>query len=743
MRDHHRTRLRLLAACLALSGAAALCCEVVWMRRLALATGSTGVATTLTLSLYMAGLGLGGLWGGRRPWARPPAGYGLLELGLACWALAFPLLLSLLLGPLSAGGPSWLPWLASLLLLPPGFLAGATLPAIAAGLGDRRDVGLLYAVNTAGAVVGVLAGPLLLFPWLGLRGAELCAASASLAVGLAALALSSRVPLPAVAPTATASEPAAPRAALVAAGVAGFVGMALEVVWTRLAALLVGSSVHAMAAVLAVFLAAVALGAWLGRRWPGRVAVRGGLVLLGLLALAGTWTYAALPHGLAAAWELLGQGSLLPGGVLLLALAMTGAPVASGAVFSGAVVLAGGDSAGAAGRVLAANTAGGVLGSALAGLLLLPWLGIQGVVEASALLALVVGLVLPLGGATLRRAWRPRLALAGLGLAAVLLAPRWDAPMYAVGLYHRISEFVDLSPRAVDAFAHEGWQLRFYADGRSATVAVGQSERTGNIWLSINGKVDASTGTDMATQETSGWLPVRMAQGVEGRPVERAVVVGLASGVTAAEALEAGATAVTVVELEPEVVHAARWFEIVNRGLLDDPRATVITADARAWLGRAGPRYQVIISEPSNPWITGVANLFTREYWQLTRERLEPQGVFCQWVQLYSLPPEALRSLVATFLEVYPQAWLFETIPGADALLVAGPQLPPGLGVEPLLGPDQLRAFATGAPLNTDDHPWVELEAPRWLHRPTAAMNRELLLDAAHPNVGAGLTPAR
>ncbi len=722
-----------LAGCLALSGAAALCCEVVWMRRLVLATGSTGVATTLTLALYMAGLGLGGLWGGRRRWQRAPRGYGLLELGIAVWAVAFPFLLEAVRGPLGVG-PAWLSWAAAGLLLPPGFLAGATLPAVAAAVEDERDVALLYAVNTLGAVAGVLAGPFLLFSVLGLRGSELAAAGCSGVVGVLALAWARRAvvvihrgdgaPPPAV---------MSPRAALVAVGVAGFVAMALELVWTRLAALLVGSSVHAMASVLAVYLAAVAFGAWVGRRWSPPVAVRGGLVLLGLLAVAGCWTYAALPHGLAAAWTYFGQGGMLPAGIALLALAMAGAPAASGAVFSGALALAGGGSSRAAGRVLASNTIGGVLGSALAGLLLLPWLGIQGVVSGCALLAVGAGVLLPLPGRPLREAWRSRGALALAAVLAIVLAPRWDAPMYAVGLYHRVSEFADLSPRAVDAFAHEGWSLRFYADGRTATVAVGQSHKTGNRWLSINGKVDASSGWDMRTQEISGWLPVRVARAVRGKPVEHAVVVGLASGVTAARALDAGAAELTVIELEPEVVRAAAWFAPENADLLEDPRATVVEADARAWLARPGPRFSVIVSEPSNPWITGVSNLFTREYWQLAHDRLEPDGVFVQWVQLYSLPPEALRSLVATFLDVFPQAWLVETIPGADALLVAAPSLPADLGVEPLLDPDQLRSFAEGARLNTDDRPWVELEAPRWLHRPTAARNREALQDAAGP----------
>ena len=186
-------------------------------------------------------------------------------------------------------------------------------------------------------------------------------------------------------------------------------------------------------------------------------------------------------------------------------------------------------------------------------------------------------------------------------------------------------------------------------------------------------------------------------------------------------------TALTVVELEPAVVEASRFFDHVNGSVLDDPRVTLIEGDARAHLMRPGPDYAVIISEPSNPWITGVSNLFTLQYWQIARSRLRPDGVFCQWVQLYALPPRALRSLVRTFLEVFPQAWLFETIPGADALLISAPSLPSELPLAPSLGPDQLRQLAGRAPINTDDMPWIEFEAPRWLNRPTGALNRELL----------------
>lgn len=160
---------------------------------------------------------------------------------------------------------------------------------------------------------------------------------------------------------------------------------------------------------------------------------------------------------------------------------------------------------------------------------------------------------------------------------------------------------------------------------------------------------------------------------------------------------------------------------------MDDPRAKVQIADARAWMVAWDHRWDFIVSEPSNPWITGASNLFTREYWELGRARLAPEGVFCQWVQLYALPPAAFRSLIRTFTEVFPQSWLFETIEGADALLLAAPSLPEGLPLEPSLGPEQLQRLAHEARLNTDDRPWIEFEAPRWLHRSTGEMNRELL----------------
>lgn len=271
---------------LGLSGACALLAEVVWTRRIALAVGSTGEAVALTLGLYMLGLGLGGGLSGLVSHRAPPRAYGLLELCAAAWTLLFPTLLALLPG---GGDLAADLAVAALMLVPPGMLHGATLPAAAAALDRPEEVSALYAVNTAGAVLGALAGPFLLMPALGLRGTELCAALGATVAGLGALALSRGAdPSPAL-PSAAAPLD---RGALVAAALAGAVAMALEVAWHRLGAQLLGGSVYALSVVLAVFLAGVALGAAVGRRGG---ALERGLAGLAVGAPLGACLYGLLP----------------------------------------------------------------------------------------------------------------------------------------------------------------------------------------------------------------------------------------------------------------------------------------------------------------------------------------------------------------------------------------------------------------------------------------------------------------
>lgn len=715
---------------LALSGGGALVCEVVWMRRLALLTGSSALAVTATLALYMGGLGLGSLAASRvRGW-RAPRGYGLLELSAAAWAISVPALLGVV-APLTIGGPAARLAAATLILLPPALLHGATLPALAPVLRASRDTGRLYAANTAGAVVGVLVGTFFLLPLLGVRGAELVGAACSATAGAWAL---TRPEAASDARPRVQSPPPLDWAALLAAGVAGATGMALEVAWSRLAALLLGGSVYAFALVLATFLFGIAVGARVGRA-RGRAALGPALLVLACAAVGSTLFWRGLPHALGLLWSVTGPELWMPAAAGVLGLTFLAAPVASGAAFTAAL-----DQPGAptrvSGAVLAANTVGSVLGSVATGLWLLPAIGLRSAVCLAGAWSLAAGVAL------LAREGRPRwpTAAAGVGAATLLfvLSPAWDPALYAVGVGLRVHEFADVSPRAVERFAHDGWALRYYTDGQSASVAVGQSTRTGNLWLSLNGKVDASTGDDMPTQVLSGALPLHLLRARDPDRPLHAGVVGLASGITAHAALEAGANRVTVIELEPAVVEAAAFFSEHNGDLLHDDRAEVVVDDARAVFRRPGPAFDALISEPSNPWITGVSNLFTEEYWRLGRARLRPGGVFVQWVQLYALPPDALRGLVRSFQTVFDDVWLFETIPGADAVLIGttpGARILPAevaqLPLRPVLDPAGCRRLAGRARRNTDDHPWVEFAAPRWLHRQTNRENAALIQAAA------------
>lgn len=714
-----RSSAALAPALLFASGALCLVYEAVWMRRLGLVLGGSAVSGAVTLGAFMAGLGLGGLLVSAfaRRVRQPLRMYAALEVGAALWAVAFPVGL----GWIEAMMVSWPParFAAALLVAVPAIPLGATWPVLAR-LGDGRRAALLYAANTAGAVVGVLLATFVALPVLGVRNTELIAAAGGLVV--AAVAVRSGG-VDGLVSGARSGAGRPPGWLVFAAGSAGLVALALEVVWFRLAAVALGATVQTMGMVLAVFLATLAVGAWVGRRAPAdpRMGVAVGLGCLGLGALFGAACWGMVPYGVAWGFALWGPGGTTVTAGLCAVLAMGGAPVASGLVFSCAVRVLGEDTAGC-GWLYAANSVGAVVGATVAGLWALPVLEARGTVIVAALVAGVAG------------AWATRrpagLVLLGAVVLGAVALPRWDDRLFAVGVYHRISDFADPSTAAIRRFADQGWELVSYDHGLTAAVAVGRSTRSDNVWLSINGKVDASTGLDMGTQRLSGTLPVAMHPGVP----RRAVVVGLASGVTAGAVLEdPRVEELTVVELEPAVVQASHAFDHVNGRPLDDPRTTVVVDDARAFLRRTDAVYDVIVSEPSNPWITGVSSLFTREYWVIVQERLAPGGVVVQWVQLYGMGPQEFRGVVRTFVDVFGDVWLFESVEGADVLLVhaTAPRDPPQ-GAR--LDPAGTRRLAGEGWLNTDDRPRVEWRAPRYLHLETAVDNLRLIREAAEPS---------
>jgi spermidine synthase len=535
----------------------------------------------------------------------------------------------------------------------------------------------------------------------------------------------------------------------------GLGALVFQIAWVRLFGLLLGSSVYSFSAVLAVYLTGLALGSALVAPWlratEGReeatrlLTLLGGLQLgLTLVTLASVYLFPRLPEilfrlgrGAAGDWSRLYAGEL---GLVALVLFLP--CLGFGAVFPVATrLLQSRDGGHATGLAYAVNTAGTLTGSLLAGFVLIPALGVQGTHLAAALLMGVVGAAAL--AMTLRRGGLGRRAAISLGaaaLAALLLAlgaPRWDAALMSAGVFRPTqARVVDREGATRDAVRRHTRNERtlFYREGLNGSVLVESDSSGRDRYLKVGGKIDAST-SDMLTQVLLGLLPGAMAP-----RSARTAVVGLGSGATVAAALAAGVGPLDVMEIEPAVVEASHFFDEPGRAPLRDPRVRLIVCDARTWLSNTAGAYDLIISEPSNPWVAGENSLFTVDFYRRLHARLVPGGVFCQWIQMYELSPETLGSLLASFLAVFPTGHAFHLF-GEDLLLIAAPPSTP-LPIERLRGPEvahqlararllgpesvaawyacpleSLRALARGARLNRDDLPVVEYAAPRDMYR--------------------------
>lgn len=768
---------RWAAACFLASGAAGLLYEVVWSKELSYLLGNALHSVATVVAAFLTGLALGALLLGvrlarRRDGARV---YALLELGVAALGLAsMPVLRGLdplwgaLYHALGGEGPAYFAVrfaLLFLLLLPPTLLMGATLPVLV-GHFEHRAVGpalaQLYAVNTAGAVAGSLLGGFWLVPGVGLTATTWVAALLNAGAGLLAMAAAggSLRPEDAALPAAPAGGSAllpAPWRATVGAlfALSGFAALALQIAWVRLFGLLFGSSVYSFAAVLAVYLLGLAAGSALvaaRTRRPGLVGVFASLELgIALAALGTLRLFPWLPEGfLALARAAAGRwGALYAGQAGLVAAVLLVPCLLLGAVFPVAArLLQSRDGGHATGLAYAVNTAGSLTGTLLAGFVLIPALGVQGTQLVASVLSGSLGLA-ALALASGRGEVGPRARLAGLALAVaggLLLfgLPRWDPALMSAGIYRprELERVVVASERRGASrpsvrIGTRDERTLFYREGVNGSVYVASDSAGRAVWLRVGGKVDAST-ADMTTQVLLGVLP-----GACAPPGGRAMVVGLGSGVTASAVLASRPASLEVVEIEPAVVEASRFFFPGGGGPLEDPRARLVLGDARTHLAYARGAYDVIVSEPSNPWMAGVNNLFTVDFYRRVRTRLSARGVFCQWIQLYELSDPARSSLLASFRAVFPRAQAF-FVPGGDDLLLlalpAGGELSlarlrePGmrtaLGRGGIPEPEALAAFYVGdldtlaargligpARLNRDDLPVVEYRAPLDLYR--------------------------
>jgi spermidine synthase len=793
--------LKLLVPLFFLSGATSLVYETIWGRELHLVFGTSQVAIATVLAAFMGGLSLGGLLGARYAdrVAKPLMVYGILEAIIGAYALIFPFLLSLVtpiyLGFWGAFEPSPMVFslfqtmLVGTLILIPTTCMGATLPLLARFVTTHLDtagsrVGLLYGVNTFGAVAGTFLAGFVLLPALGLNVTTGWAAAANMLLFVASMALSRRADgdVPPVVEASDAEPPPAPdKALLVVVGLAGCASLIYELAWFRLMTLTLGASTYAFSTMLLAFLVGIAGGGWAGGRVAdallrgfGRVGVLVGLAFTQVAVAVTTWAmmygFEQLPYLYVELFDAIEgkEGFFWPTWLGLSMAVMTPPAIMMGAAFTMAVrslVADTGSLAGPVGKVYGVNTIGAIVGSLGAALVLLPNLHVVGTISFANGIN-VLGALVALGAAWVvaGRRHTPRFAALGSGTLLVVVLgaifpPPWEPLLMTAGMFKYVTELADRSRDHVRAYAVDPYDLLYYNEGLSSVVTVAQNRKTGNIWLANNGKVDASTTSDMPTQVMVGHLPFFF-----GRDVDNACVIGLASGITAgAVTLHPEPAGIDLVELEPSIFEASHFFDEHNHRPLEDPRVVPVINDARNHMMLTPPgTYDVVVSEPSNPWLTGVSNLFTQEFFELGKSRLTDDGIWSQWVQMYGMGTEEVRALLNTFSTVFPHVALFATIEDAD-LVILGSNQPLVLDIEglerviatsPLVAAelelievqdaydlltyfqmerDTMDDFTMGAALNTDDNMLIEFAAPRRLYEETSSRNYRVLLNESKP----------
>ncbi len=753
------------------SGAASLTYQVLWIKQLALVVGVEVQAVTTGVSAFFAGLAIGGWIFGRLAdrLARPLRLYALLEAGVLVLALASTWLLPHAAAPFALLqdriGP--LAWALPFALVGlPAVLMGGTLPVLmralcpaAAHMG--RAGARLYAANTAGAIAGTLAASFVLIPWLGVLGSACAAAALNAGAALAAALLgraqqalvpAAESPSVAIAPresaadtahdspspadSARAAHPSKARTALVLYALAGGVALGYEVVWSQVIVQFISTRSFAFAVVLATYLLGLALGSALASRYADRARDPWGvfailIVSAGLVALL---EIAVLGNGLLQWQSLAREATLGATGSLLTAMCAGFAVAAVCIVFVPTLLL------GAAfpfalrlnvdnrhtgrdvGAVVALNTAGGIAGTLLTGFVLVPKLGLIHTLAALAILAGAVSLIAVLRGSNVRPFVRWSVpALAGLTLITVIVTPS-----------DRLATLLTES---------RGGNLAFYEESAGGTVAVVEQNAGQHPFrrLYIQGVSNSGdTMTSLRYMRLQALLPLI----IHRETPRTALVIGLGTGITGGALLTwPGLQHRAVAELLPAVVRAAPLFK-GNYAVSTDPRMDIRMRDGRRELLRHAERYDLITLEPPPPSAAGVVNLYSSDFYRLAASRLQQGGIVAQWLPLPTQNEEDTRSLIQSFIQVFPHAALWTTelhemmlvgsmqpleldVPRIEARF-AQPQVAAALREVGIASPAALLAtwitdraglayYAADAQPVTDDHPRIEYAT--WVHR--------------------------
>src|SRR5215471_16318844 len=640
------------------SGCAALIYEIVWFQLLQLAIGSSAVSLGVLLGTYMGGMCLGSLALARFISAKhhPLRVYAALELGIGVLTIlvliAVPFLDRLYAAIAIHGlqGITLRAVLASICLLPPTLLMGASLPAVARWVeGSPKGVswmGFLYASNIAGAVSGCLLAGFYLLRVYDMRVATLIGAVINFAVAAVSYSLARSQRADDKNRSSTSRHQRAQWhewRIYIAIGLSGLTALGAEVVWTRSLSLMIGATVYTFSIILAVFLIGLGLGSAagsaLGRKYPRSALGWCQMLLAGAIFWSAYALSSSLPYWPVNPFLTTSPWFNFQIDMVRCLWAVLPSAILWGASFPLALAARAWreqDPGQLVGRTYAANTIGAIIGAIGFSIVLIPWIGSRDserlLIGISVLAALLV--LLP------RIRMKSAVALTAATALAILLIARVDeVPWLAVAYGRRMLTSTGTG------------DLLFRGEGTNASIVVSRVEG-GRIYFHVSGKVEASTEPfDMRLQRMLGHLPALI------HPNPRSIlIVGFGAGVTAGTFVvhpEVGK--ITICEIEKLIPQTtSRYFGEENHHVLSDPRTTVHYDDARHYVLTTDDKFDVITSDPIHPWVKGTATLYSKEYFEICKRHLNPGGVVTQWVPLYESDPETIKTELATFFDVFP-----------------------------------------------------------------------------------------
>lgn len=692
------------------SGFAGLIYQAIWSHYLGLSLGHAAYAQTLVLAIFMGGMALGAWLVSRfgAGWRRLILAYAIVEIVIGVAGLLFhPFFLAYtefsqgtvypgLSSPSAVSAWQW--GTAALLIAPQSVLLGMTFPLMSGGylrVAPREDgeiLGGLYFTNSIGAAAGALVATFLLLPWVGMPGAIVIAGAVNLGVGVLAWMVSRRAdaqPAPKVEAVTVADTPPANRGfyrmMLAAACITGASSFVYEIGWVRLLNQALGTTVHSFELMLSAFILGLAFGGLWIRKRSSRIAdpvayAGYAQVFMGIAALISIPIFSQSFRWVGAMVEALPKTD---GGYTLYTLGSGGIALMvmfPAAFFAGMTLplftmalLRRQCGEASIGRVYAANTLGAIIGVMLAVHVLIPTLGLRLAVTLGAVADIILGVVLlrMYSANVSRKGYGLAVAASVVVIAGSLVGGQLDPRSMASGVFRHGQASLD-----------ETVEIYYFRDGKTATIAV--TGEGSNASIVTNGKPDASLQMidglpptpDEITMLMAGSLPLA----IHPDPKDIAII-GWGSGLTTHTLLGTdGPRIVETIEIERAMYDGARLFgERVSRAY-DDPRSVIHIDDARTYFSTGKKSYDVIVSEPSNPWVSGVSSLFTQQFYAFLRGHLNEGGILIQWLQSYELDDQLLATMLSALREEFPHIDVYITN-SADLLFVSSQQPLPRLDI--------------------------------------------------------------